>query len=64
MIRVMKVCSNDGGYIAKMADMPYVVKLLKKKSSLEPKGQNDNHWVTLIFFYRKVKYATSKRLGK
>ena len=37
-----------------------------KFSSLEPKRQNDKPSDDLFFFffYRKVKYATSKRLGK
>ena len=33
-----KVCSNDPGYMTKMADMPIHCKNLKKSSSPEPKG--------------------------
>ena len=44
--------------MAKMAampvsGMPYMVKSLKI-SSLGPNGQNDDHWVTCSFFYRKA----------
>ena len=33
-----KVCSNGPGHMSKMATMPIYGKILKKSSSLEPKG--------------------------
>ena len=45
-----------------MAAMPYVVKSLKTFSSLEPKGQTDDLWMTFDVFTERLNKLPAKGL--